>query len=93
MAFGRVWRYNVLMASTEEELKTAWKKFRKRINASQLEEDSRLGRGPIGSPKSRIVSIQPPPGFGRAIWDELAELGFLKYDGDGFYQLTDKKWG
>ncbi len=93
MAFGGVWRYNVLMASTQEELKMAWKKFRKRINASQLEEDSRLGRGPIGSPKSKIVSIQPPPGFGRAIWDELAELGFLKYDGDGFYQLTDKKWG
>ena len=93
MAFVDRWGYNVFMASTVEELKTAWKKFRKRINASQLEEDSRLGRGPIGSPKSKIVSIQPPPGFGRAIWDELAEMGFLKYDGDGFYQLTDKKWG
>lgn len=93
MAFVGGWGYNVFMASTPEELKKAWKTFRKRINASQLEEDSRLGRGPIGSPKEKIVSIQPPPGFGRAIWEELATMGFLKYDGDGFYQLTDKKWG
>lgn len=93
MAFTSASLYNVFMPSTDEELRTALKKFRKRINASQLEEDSRLGRGPIGSPKSKIVSIQPPPGFGRAVWEELAEKGFLKYDGDGFYQLTDKKWG
>ena len=93
MAFVRTSRYNISMPSTDEELKKALKTFRKRINASQLEEDSRLGRGPIGSPKSKIVSMQTPPGFGRAIWEELADKGFLKYDGDGFYQLTDKKWG
>ena len=93
MAFALASRYNISMPSTDEELKKALKTFRKRINASQREEDSRLGRGPIGSPKSKIVSMQTPPGFGRAIWDELAEKGFLKYDGDGFYQLTDKKWG
>ena len=93
MAFVSTSRYNISMPSTDEELKKALKTFRKRINASQLEEDSRLGRGPIGSPKSKIVSMQPPPGFGRAIWEELADKGFLKYDGDGFYQLTDKKWG
>jgi hypothetical protein len=81
------------MASTDDELRKALKAFRKRLNAAQLEEDSRLGRGPIGSAKSKIVSIQPPPGFGRAIWEELAEKGYLKPDGGGFYQLTGKQWG
>lgn len=81
------------MPATDDELHKAIKSFRKRINAAQLEEDSRLGRGPIGSSKSKIVSMQPPPGFGRAIWDELVEKGYLKADGGGFYQMTDKKWG
>ena len=81
------------MPSTDEELHKALKAFRKRLNAAQLEEDSRLGRGPIGSAKSKILGIQPPPGFGRTIWEELAEKGFLKNDGGGFYVLTDKKWG
>lgn len=80
------------MASTEAELHKALKAFRKRLNAAQLEEDSRLGRGPIGSSKAKIMAIQPPPGFGRAIWEELAGLGYLQNDGGGFYKLTDKKW-
>jgi hypothetical protein len=80
------------MASTPDELKKALKAFRKRLNATQLEEDSRLGRGPIGSAKSKIVSLQPPPGFGREVWEQLRDLGYLAYDGGGFYSLTDKKW-
>lgn len=81
------------MSFTDDELHKAIKAFRKRLNAAQLEEDSRLGRGPIGSAKAKIVSIQPPPGFGRSIWEELANKGFLLNDGGGFYKLTDKKWG
>ena len=80
------------MPSTDQELKKALNAFRKRLNANQLEEDSRLGRGPIGSAKSKIVAIQPPPGFGRAVWEELADLGYLKADGGGFFLMTDKKW-
>jgi hypothetical protein len=80
------------MPSTDEELKKALKAFRKRMNLTQLDEDSRLGYGPIGSQKSKIVSIQPPAGFGREIWDELADKGYLKNEGHGFYLLTDKKW-
>ena len=80
------------MPSTEEELHKALKVFRKRLNASQLEEDSRLGRGPIGSAKAKILSIQPPPGFGKAIWEELADASYLENDGGGFYKLTDKIW-
>ena len=39
-----------------------------------------------------MVSIQPPSGFGRAIWEELADLGYLKRDTSGFYEVTDKQW-
>lgn len=81
------------MSFTDDELHKALKTFRKRLNAAQLEEDSRLGRGPIGSTKSKILCIQPPPGFGRAMWEELVTRGFLVNDGGGFYKLTDKKWG
>jgi len=36
-----------------------------------------------------VVSIQPPSGFGREIWEELADKGFLKRDGRGFYELVE----
>lgn len=81
------------MPFTDDELHKALKAFRKRLNAAQLEEDSRLGRGPIGSAKAKILAIQPPPGFGRAMWEELATKGYLTNDGGGFFKLTDKKWG
>jgi hypothetical protein len=38
-----------------------------------------------------VISIQPPSGFGREIWEELAEKGFLKPDGGGFYKLEPGK--
>jgi hypothetical protein len=37
-----------------------------------------------------VVAIQPPSGFGREIWVELAQRGYLKNDGGGLYTLTDK---
>jgi hypothetical protein len=38
-----------------------------------------------------VTAIQPPHGFGREIWEELVEKGFLKNDGGGFYQLVPGK--
>jgi hypothetical protein len=38
-----------------------------------------------------VISIQPPAGIGREIWEELVEKGFLSRDGIGFYQLVDGK--
>jgi hypothetical protein len=35
--------------------------------------------------------MQPPSGFGREVWEELAKLGFLKQDGGGFYQIVEGK--
>ena len=78
------------MPSTEDELKKALKAFKKRLKATQLDEDSRLGRG-LSRPHAKIVSIQPPPGYGREVWEELAEKGYLRRDSGGFYELVEGK--
>jgi hypothetical protein len=76
------------MASTDDELKKALKAFKKRLKLTQLDEDSRLGHSPLtGGSRDRVVAIQPPLGFGREIWEELAEKGYLKHDTAGFYEL------
>src|SRR3954471_18623103 len=81
------------MASTESDLKRALGAFKKRLKMTRLDDESRLGRSPLsGSRREKIVAIQPPAGFGRAIWEELADMGFLKRDTAGFHELTDKQW-
>jgi hypothetical protein len=78
------------MPYTEEELKKALKAFKKRLKLTRLDNDSKIGHGPLsGTGKSEIVSIQPPVGFGREIWEELADKGFLKRDTSGFYELVE----
>lgn len=74
--------------ATEEELKKALKAFKKRMKLTQLDDDSRLGHSPLTGVKSQIVSIQPPHGFTREVWEQLADQGFLKRDGGGFYTLA-----
>ena len=80
------------MPSTEEDLKKALKAFKKRLKLTRLDDESRLSHGPMsGSGQEKIMSIQPPTGFGREIWEELAEKGYLKRDGIGFYELVEGK--
>jgi hypothetical protein len=79
------------MPSTEEEQKKALKAFKKRLKLTQLEDDSRLGRSPLTGSKTKVTAIQPPSGFGREIWQELADKGILKADGGGFFMLVDGK--
>jgi hypothetical protein len=81
------------MPSTEAELKRALGAFKKRLKVIRLDDDSRLGHGPLSSgSREKVVAIQPPAGFGKAVWEELADLGYLKRDTVGFYELTDKQW-
>jgi len=78
------------MPSTDEELKKALRAFKKRLKLTKLDDDSALGRSPLtGNARAKTVSIQPPAGFGREIWEELAEKGWLKRDGTGFYELVE----
>lgn len=81
------------MPSSDDDLRKALKAFRKRLKIQQLEEDSKLGHSPLTGSKTKIVSIQPPLGHGRAVWEELADKGFLKRDGGGFYELVEGKQG
>ena len=76
---------------TEDEMKKALKAFKKRLKLTQLDDDSRLGHSPLTGAREQIVSIQPPAGFGREIWEKLADEGFLKRDGIGFYSLVQGK--
>jgi hypothetical protein len=77
------------MPSTDEELRKALKAFKKRLKLTQLDDDSKLGRSPLTGSKAKVVSIQPPAGFGREIWEELAEKGYLKRDSGGFFELVE----
>ena len=80
------------MPFSEKELHEALRAFRKRLKMTQLDSDSRLGHGPMSTgSKEKVVSIQPPAGFGKEIWEELAEKGYLKRDGIGFYELVPGK--
>ncbi len=77
--------------ATEEELRKALKAFKKRLKLTQLDDDSRLGHSPLTGAHSQVVSIQPPAGFGKEIWEELADKGYLRRDGVGFYELVPGK--
>ena len=71
-----------------EELKLALKAFKKRIKATRLDDESRVGYGPMsGGGKSSIVAIIPPSQHSAAVWQELVKQGKLKYSGQGFYEL------
>ena len=78
------------MPSTDDDLRKALKAFRKKLKMMQLEDDSKLGHSPLTGPRSAVVAIQPPAGFGREIWDELSQKGFLKHEGGGMYTPTGK---
>lgn len=79
------------MPSTEDELKKALKAFKKRLKLTQLNDDSRLGHSPLTGKREVVHAIQPPAGFGREVWEELADKGFLKRDGGGFYVMVPGK--
>jgi hypothetical protein len=71
-----------------QELKAAMKAFRKRLKLTQLDDQSRLGVGPMSSGRqSGIVAITPPDQYPQAVWDELTRQGKLKTSGDGLYEL------
>lgn len=75
---------------TKEELKRAFKAFKRRLKVTRLDEESRIAGGPLsGGRSSSIVAITPPQGFSQAVWDELVKQGKLKHAGHGTYELTE----
>jgi hypothetical protein len=74
---------------TAQELKQALKAFRKRLKLTQLDEESKLGGGPLSHNRARIVAITPPNQFAPAVWDALVKQGKLKKGGGGTYELVE----
>ena len=76
-------------APPREELKAAFKAFKKRLKLTQLDEESNIGGGPLsGGRRSGVVAITPPGQFPQAVWDELVRQGKLKKAGRGMYELV-----
>jgi len=79
---------------TDEQCKSAYKAFKKRLKLTRLDEESRLGRSPLtGGGNSGIESIIPPREFPQEVWDELVKRGQLSRDSDGFYRIGTFKGG
>jgi hypothetical protein len=76
---------------TKEDLKRAFKAFKKRLKLTRLDHESRIGRNPLTTGRSSdIVAITPPAEFAQAIWDELVKQGRLKKDRQGTYELVEE---
>lgn len=74
----------------KEELHLAMKAFRKRLKLTQLDEESRLGYGPMSSGNQyNIAAIRPPDTYPKAVWQALAEQGKLRREGGGLYSLVE----
>ncbi len=71
-----------------QELKAALKAFKKRLKLTCLDDQSRIGVGPMSSGRdSGIVAITPPDQYPPAVWEELVRQGKLRAAGHGMYQL------
>jgi hypothetical protein len=76
---------------TPQDLKAAYKAFKKKLKLTRLDAESNLGGGPLSSGRgSGIVAITPPHQFPPAVWDELVKQGKLKRAGGGTYELTEE---
>jgi hypothetical protein len=78
-------------APTPQEVKAAFKAFKRRLKLTRLDEESKLGGGPMsGGRDSGIVAIMPPNQFPPAVWEELVRQGKLKKAGGGTYEVVEQ---
>ena len=76
---------------TKEQLKAAFKAFKKRLKLTNLDEDSKIGRNPLTKGQTGgIVAMAPPNEFPQEVWDELVKQGKLKSNRDGTYELVEQ---
>lgn len=74
---------------SKEQLKAAFKAFKKRLKLTRLDEESKLSRRPTTTGEgSSIVAIMPPHEFPEDVWQELVRQGKLKKAGHGTYELA-----
>jgi hypothetical protein len=73
------------------ECKKALSAFRKRAKLTRLDDESKLGRGPLskGADKS-LSAITPPADWPEEVWQHLVREGRLRYVGHGMYELVEQ---
>lgn len=76
---------------SKEDLKRAFKAFKKRLKLMRLDDESKISGNPVtGGKSSSIVAITPPNDFPQAVWDELVKRGRLKAARDGTYEMIEE---
>lgn len=76
-------------APGDDVLRDALAAFKKRQALTRLDEESKLGRGPLSKgPDKRYGVIIPPGEWPESVWQELVRRGKLQYLGHGFYDLA-----
>ena len=71
-----------------ETLRKAMKAFRRRVKLTKLDQESKLGVGPMSSGRTaEFESMIPPHEFPAKVWKALAAEGRLEDTGRGFYKL------
>ncbi|MHC4984098.1 MAG: hypothetical protein ACYTF6_13140 [Planctomycetota bacterium] len=75
---------------SEETCRKALQAFRKRLSLTILDEESKLGRGPLSKGADAAAAIVPPNEWPESVWQELVRQGKLRYIGHGFYELTKR---
>ncbi len=74
------------------QLKNALKAFKKRLKLTRLDDESKVGHGPMsGGGRSGVVAIPPPTRYPQPVWDELVRQGRLRRAGHGLYELPDNR--
>jgi len=78
-------------APDAETCRRALRAFRKRAKLTRLDDDSKLGRGPLSKGTDQSpTAIIPPAEWPGAVWQQLARDGRLRYVGDGMYELPSQ---
>ena len=77
-----------LPAQDRAVFKRAMQAYRKSFKVTRLDDESKVGGGPMSAGSaSRIVAITPPAQYPREVWNALALQGRLVYAGQGMYAL------
>jgi len=75
-------------APSAETCRRALRAFRKRLTLTRLDDESKLGRGPLSKGcDTHLTAITPPVEWPDSVWQELARQGRLRYIGHGLYEL------
>ena len=75
---------------SEDTCRKALQAFRKRLSLTILDEESKLGRGPLSKGSAATAAIVPPKEWPESVWEELVRQGKLRYIGHGFYERMNQ---